>query len=55
MSYHFSMGAINKSTNNYEQPKIAIKSNKYKSLKKHQVSLAILLDRVAIFLIYFTS
>ena len=28
-SYHFSMGAINKSTNNYEYPKIANKKNKY--------------------------
>ena len=30
MSYHFSMGAINKTTNIYEYPKIANKSNKYK-------------------------
>jgi hypothetical protein len=30
MSNHFSMGAINKSTNKYEYPKIANKSNKYK-------------------------
>ena len=30
MSKHFSMGAINKTTNNYEYPKIANKSNKYK-------------------------
>ena len=30
MSYHFSMGSINKSTNNYEYPQIAIKENKYK-------------------------
>jgi hypothetical protein len=30
MSNHFSMGAINKTTNNYEYPKIANKSNKYK-------------------------
>ena len=30
MSYHFSMGAINKSTNNYEYPKIADKKNCYK-------------------------
>ena len=30
MSNHFSMGAINKLTNNYEYPKIANKSNKYK-------------------------
>ena len=30
MSYHFSMGAINKNTNNYEYPKIANKKNKYK-------------------------
>lgn len=30
MSYHFSMGAINKNTNNYEYPKIANKENKYK-------------------------
>ena len=31
MSHHFSMGAINKLTNNYEYPKIAIKGkNKYK-------------------------
>ena len=30
MSNHFSMGAINKSTNNYEYPKIAVKNNKYK-------------------------
>ena len=30
MSYHFSMGAINKTTDNYEYPKIANKSNKYK-------------------------
>jgi hypothetical protein len=29
MSYHFSMGAINKSTYNYEYPKIANKINKY--------------------------
>jgi hypothetical protein len=29
MSYHFSMGAINKFTNNYEYPKIANKINKY--------------------------
>ena len=30
MSKHFSMGAINKATNNYEYPKIANKINKYK-------------------------
>lgn len=30
MSSHFSMGAINKTTNNYEYPKIANKINKYK-------------------------
>ena len=30
MSKHFSMGAINKTTNNYEYPKIASKKNKYK-------------------------
>jgi len=30
MSYHFSMGAINKSTNKYEYPKISNKTNKYK-------------------------
>ena len=30
MSNHFSMGAINKTTNNYEYPKIANKGNKYK-------------------------
>jgi hypothetical protein len=30
MSYHFSMGAINKTTNKYEYPKIANKINKYK-------------------------
>ena len=30
MSGHFSMGAINKTTNNYEYPKIANKINKYK-------------------------
>ena len=30
MSYHFSMGAINKHTNNYEYPKIAEKKYKYK-------------------------
>ena len=30
MSYHFSMGAINKHTNNYEYPKIADKKYKYK-------------------------
>ena len=30
MSYHFSMGAINKNTNNYEYPKIANKEKKYK-------------------------
>lgn len=30
MSTHFSMGAINKTTNNYEYPKIANKINKYK-------------------------
>ena len=30
MISHFSMGAINKTTNNYEYPKIANKSNKYK-------------------------
>ena len=30
MSYHFSMGAINKTTDKYEYPKIANKSNKYK-------------------------
>jgi hypothetical protein len=30
MSNHFSMGAINKKTNNYEYPKIANKTNKYK-------------------------
>jgi hypothetical protein len=30
MSYHFSMGAINKNTNDYEYPKIAKKENKYK-------------------------
>jgi len=30
MSNHFSMGAINKSTNQYEYPKIANKINKYK-------------------------
>ena len=30
MSYHFSMGAINKNTNNYEYPKIANKKYKYK-------------------------
>jgi hypothetical protein len=30
MSNHFSMGAINKSTDKYEYPKIANKSNKYK-------------------------
>jgi hypothetical protein len=30
MSYHFSMGAINKKTNNYEYPQIATKENKYK-------------------------
>jgi hypothetical protein len=30
MSNHFSMGAINKSTNKYEYPKIANKINKYK-------------------------
>lgn len=30
MSSHFSMGAINKTTNNYEYPKIANKTNKYK-------------------------
>jgi hypothetical protein len=30
MSNHFSMGAINKITNNYEYPKIANKINKYK-------------------------
>ena len=30
MSNHFSMGAINKTTNNYEYPKIANKINKYK-------------------------
>jgi competence CoiA-like predicted nuclease len=29
MSYHFSMGAINKLTNNYEHPKIANKKYKY--------------------------
>jgi len=28
--YHFSMGAINKNTNNYEYPRIANKENKYK-------------------------
>jgi len=30
MSLHFSMGAINKTTNKYENPKIAKKTNKYK-------------------------
>jgi len=30
MSNHFSMGAINKTTNKYEYPKIANKINKYK-------------------------
>ena len=31
MSYHFSMGAINKLTNNYEYPKIATRGkDKYK-------------------------
>ena len=30
MSYHFSMGAINKSTDNYEYPKMANKKNNYK-------------------------
>ena len=30
MSYHFSMGAINKETNNYEYPRIANKKYKYK-------------------------
>ena len=30
MLNHFSMGAINKTTNKYEYPKIANKSNKYK-------------------------
>ena len=30
MSLHFSLGAINKNTNNYEYPKIANKLNKYK-------------------------
>ena len=30
MSTHFSMGAINKDTSNYEYPKIASKKNKYK-------------------------
>jgi hypothetical protein len=30
MSNHFSMGAINKTTNKYEYPKIANKNNKYK-------------------------
>ena len=30
MSNHFSMGAINKTTNNYEPPKLADKKNKYK-------------------------
>jgi len=30
MSNHFSMGAINKTTNKYEYPKIANKTNKYK-------------------------
>ena len=30
MSNHFSMGAINKNTNNYEYPRIADKNNKYK-------------------------
>ena len=30
MSNHFSMGAINKKTLNYEYPKIASKNNKYK-------------------------
>lgn len=30
MSHHFSMGAINKTTNKYEYPKIANKTNKYK-------------------------
>ena len=30
MANHFSMGAINKNTNNYEYPKIANKLNKYK-------------------------
>lgn len=30
MANHFSMGAINKITNNYEYPKIATKNNKYK-------------------------
>lgn len=30
MSNHFSMGAINKTTNEYEYPKIANKINKYK-------------------------
>lgn len=30
MSYHFAMGAINKTTNLYEYPKIANKCNKYK-------------------------
>jgi hypothetical protein len=29
MSHHFSMGAINKSTNEYEYPRIAIKGKKY--------------------------
>ncbi len=29
MSHHFSMGAINKLTNEYEYPKIAEKGNKY--------------------------
>ena len=30
MSTHFSMGAINKTTNKYEYPKIENKINKYK-------------------------
>ena len=30
MSYHFAMGAINKTTNKYEYPRIANKCNKYK-------------------------
>ena len=30
MSYHFSMGAINKNTDTYEYPRIANKKNKYK-------------------------
>ena len=36
MSNHFSMGAINKTTNKYEYPKIANKINKYKLIVNKQ-------------------